>query len=213
MRWLLITLLAGVLAMLAAGQQGSNPPAQKQDPATTVPAKSVYQIKVEPMKEASTAPVTGDTLAPYQGKVLLIVNVASKCGYTPQYEGLEALYKKYQKQGLQLVGFPSNDFREQEPGTEKEIVQFCTSKYGVTFPLYAKLHAVGPPEPAPLYQYLTQAVSEDKGPVKWNFEKFLVSRDGKIVARFRSAIKPDDPKLVKAIEAELAKPAPTATAK
>jgi glutathione peroxidase len=136
----------------------------------------------------------------YKGKVLLVVNVASKCGYTPQYEGLEALYKKHASEGLVLVGFPSNQFKGQEPGTEAEIKQFCSTKYGVTFPMMSKVDVNGE-KAHPLYQYLrTKTGAED---VKWNFTKFLVDRKGQVVKRFESKETPEQ--LEPAIEAELAK--------
>lgn len=143
------------------------------------------------------------TLKQYAGKVMLVVNVASKCGYTPQYEGLEALWKKRREQGLVVLGFPSNDFGSQEPGTEDEIKKFCESKYNVSFPMFSKLHVNGA-EQHPLYEALTGKNSPVPGPVKWNFGKFLVGRDGKILARFDSGVKPDAPELAAAIDAALA---------
>lgn len=142
------------------------------------------------------------SLKAYNGKVLLLVNVASKCGYTPQYEGLEALYRKFKDRGLVVLGFPSNDFGSQEPGTEAEIKTFCTSKYDVTFPMFSKLHVKGA-EQHPLYAALTGPESSAPGPVKWNFGKFLVGKDGKLIARYDSATKPDDAKLAEAIETAL----------
>jgi glutathione peroxidase len=144
--------------------------------------------------------------AEYQGKVLLIVNVASQCGATPQYAPLQKLYDKYKEKGFVVLGFPCNQFGAQEPGTAKEIATFCEKNYGVTFPMFAKIDVNGE-RAAPLYKHLTspEAVSDDAGPVKWNFEKFLVGRDGRVVARFRTAVRPDDPKVVEAIERELAK--------
>lgn len=161
--------------------------------------QSIYQIAVKPM-EADTH--TSATLAPYQGKVMLIVNVASKCGFTPQYEALEKIHRKYKDQGLVVLGFPANDFLNQEPGSEPEILNFCKTKYDVTFPIYGKIHVKGK-EKAPLYQYLTAAAPET-GEVKWNFEKFLVGKDGKVLARFRSRTKPDDKQVIEAIEKALA---------
>ena len=142
----------------------------------------------------------------YEGKVLLFVNVASKCGATPQYESLEALYEKYKEDGLVVLGFPCNQFGKQEPGTSEEIATFCEKNYGVTFPMFEKIDVNGDAA-APLYKHLTskEAVGADAGPVKWNFEKFLVSRDGKVVARFRTPVQPDDPAVVEAIEREIAK--------
>jgi glutathione peroxidase len=143
------------------------------------------------------------SLKAYQGKVLLIVNVASKCGYTPQYQGLEALYRKFKDQGLVVLGFPCNDFGAQEPGTSEQIKQFCSSKYDVTFPLFDKLHVKGP-EQHPLYAALTGRDSPFPGDVKWNFGKFLIGRDGKILKRFDSGVKPDSAEMTKAIEEALA---------
>jgi glutathione peroxidase len=164
---------------------------------------SIYDIPVEPMK-AEGAGTKATSLAEYKGKVLLIVNVASKCGYTPQYTGLEALYRKYKDQGLVIVGFPSNDFKGQEPGTEQEIVTFCKSKYDVSFPLFAKVTVKGDNK-APLYKYLTEGDHPGKSEVGWNFNKWLVGRDGKVIAHYDSKVKPDDAALTSAIEAELSK--------
>jgi glutathione peroxidase len=145
-------------------------------------------------------------LSKYQGKVLLIVNVASKCGLTPQYEQLQALHKKYAKQGLAVVGFPCNQFLGQEPGTAEQIQEFCRVNYGVQFDLFAKVEVNGDGA-CPLYKHLTALKTKPKGPgkISWNFEKFLISRDGKVVARFAPKTKPDAPEVVRAIEAELAK--------
>lgn len=143
------------------------------------------------------------TLAPYAGKVILVVNVASKCGFTPQYAGLEALYKKYQDRGLTVLGFPCNQFGEQEPGSAAEIKTFCTANYGVTFPLFAKIDVNGTGR-HPLYTALAGPGSPFPGDIGWNFTKFLIDRDGKIVGRFDSKVKPDDPELVAAIETALA---------
>ena len=143
------------------------------------------------------------TLKTYAGKPLLIVNVASKCGFTPQYTGLEAVWRKYKDQGLVVLGFPCNDFGAQEPGTTAEIKEFCSSKFGVTFPLFDKLHVKGDAQ-SPLYAALTGPESPVPGPVKWNFGKFLIGRDGKIIARYDSKVTPDAPELTQAIEAALA---------
>lgn len=142
------------------------------------------------------------SLKPYAGKVLLVVNVASKCGNTPQYRELESIYKKYKDQGLVVMGFPANDFGAQEPGTSSEIKEFCTKKYNVTFPMFDKVSVKGP-EQHPLYAELTGAKSPFPGPVKWNFGKFLIGRDGKVVARFEPKTKPDAPEVVQAIEKNL----------
>ncbi len=147
-------------------------------------------------------------LAQYEGKVVLIVNVASKCGYTPQYEGLEALYRKYKDQGFVILGFPANNFMGQEPGTNEEIKTFCRTTYGVTFPMFAKISVKGD-DIAPLYKTLTskEANGEFGGPIKWNFTKFLIGRDGKTVERFGSRVKPEDAKVTGAVETALkAKP-------
>ncbi|MBD2184122.1 glutathione peroxidase [Planktothrix sp. FACHB-1355] len=146
---------------------------------------------------------TDKKLGDYAGNVLLLVNVASKCGYTPQYAGLENLNQKYKQSGLRILGFPCNDFGAQEPGSNAEIMSFCTKNYGVTFEMFDKVNAIGDKK-HPLYDRLTKAVNPP-GDVSWNFEKFLVSKQGEIVARFRSSVKPDAPELIAAIERELAK--------
>jgi glutathione peroxidase len=164
------------------------------------------------------------SLNDYAGKVLLVVNVASQCGLTPQYEGLVALNRKYRNQGFAVLGFPANDFGAQEPGSEEEIATFCTTRFGVDFPMFAKVVATGP-DKHPLYDALTAAYPKASGDadamregmrsrgrtpteepeVLWNFEKFLISREGKVVGRFVPATKPDAPELEAAIEAELGK--------
>lgn len=144
---------------------------------------------------------TDKSLADYQGHVLLIVNVASYCGYTPQYAGLETLNQKYQAEGLRILAFPCNDYGAQEPGTLEQIEQFCSTNYGVNFELFDKVHAKGP-EQHPLYARLSQGV-EPKGDVAWNFEKFLVDKSGSAIARFKSAVAPDSAALISAIEAAL----------
>jgi glutathione peroxidase len=149
-------------------------------------------------------------LSRLKGKVVLFVNVASECGYTPQYEGLQDLYKRYEKDGLVVVGVPSNEFDKQEPGTNEEIKKFCTTKYKVTFPLMSKSVITGEKQ-IPLYKALVEATPNAKREVEqvgWNFEKFLVGRDGKVVARFKSGVAPEADELVKAVRAELDKPAP-----
>jgi glutathione peroxidase len=142
------------------------------------------------------------SLKAYRGKVLLIVNVASQCGLTPQYEGIEALYRKYRDKGLVVLGFPCNDFAGQEPGTNAEIKAFCSSKFSVTFPLFDKLHVKGPKQ-HPLYAALTGKESPFPGEVQWNFGKFLVGRDGTIVKRFEPKTEPDDQEAIEAIETAL----------
>jgi glutathione peroxidase len=143
-------------------------------------------------------------LADYKGKVVLIVNVASQCGYTPQYEGLEAIYRKYKDRGFVVLGFPANNFGAQEPGTNEEIKTFCTRKYSVTFPMYAKISVAGA-DKAPLYRFLTdkQANPTAGGEIQWNFTKFLVGKDGKVITRFESAIEPESSDITSAIEKAL----------
>ena len=153
------------------------------------------------LKDIKGSPVE---LSKYKGKVVLLVNVASKCGLTPQYEGLEALYEKHQKDGFVIVGIPANEFGKQEPGTNEEIEKFCTSKYKVTFPMMSKVVVKGEGID-PLYDHLTGKSAKFPGEISWNFEKFLVGKDGQVVARFAPRTKPDDPKLLAAIEAELKK--------
>ncbi|MDR6674802.1 glutathione peroxidase [Xanthomonas sp. 1678] len=135
----------------------------------------------------------------YGGKVLLVVNTASKCGFTPQYDGLEQLQQRYAAQGFSVLGFPSNDFKGQEPGSEKQIQEFCTLTYGVKFPMFEKVHVLGA-EATPLYKQLTQATGVAPG---WNFHKYLIARDGRVVAQFPSKVAPDDAALRAAIEREL----------
>ncbi len=143
-------------------------------------------------------------LAQHQGKVVLFVNVASKCGYTPQYQGLQKLHEQYGNDGLVVIGVPANEFGRQEPGTNEEIAEFCKTKYKVTFPMMAKVVVKGDGI-SPLYQYLTSKETDPKhaGEIKWNFTKFLISRDGQVVGRFEPTVKPESPELTKAIEAEL----------
>ncbi|MCX6173278.1 MAG: glutathione peroxidase [Ignavibacteriales bacterium] len=143
-------------------------------------------------------------LSDYKGKVLLIVNVASKCGYTPQYTGLEAIYNKYKDKGFEILAFPCNDFGGQEPGTNEEIKEFCSTKYDITFKLFDKIKVLGD-ERSPLYARLINNNVTEKGDVKWNFEKFLIGKDGNVVNRFRSKVKPESDELTTAIEKELAK--------
>jgi glutathione peroxidase len=144
-------------------------------------------------------------LSDYKGKVLLIVNVASKCGYTKQYAGLEAIYEKYKDQGFEILAFPCNDFGGQEPGTNEEIQEFCSSTYSVKFKLFDKIKVLGE-DASPLYTRLTNNKNVEQGVVKWNFEKFLIDKEGNIVNRFRSKITPESEELTKTIEKELAHP-------
>ena len=187
-------------------------PVQRRDRQMT---SSIYDI---PLARIDGAPTS---LADYAGKVLLIVNVASKCGMTPQYEGLESLYRTYHDRGLVVLGFPANDFAGQEPGTEAEIGEFCRSTYGVEFPMFSKIVVTGP-DKHPLYEALISALPEtefksdskllkrlpqreaEPGGIHWNFEKFLIGRDGSVIARFAPDTKPEDESVVRAIETALA---------
>jgi glutathione peroxidase len=155
-------------------------------------ASSVYDFTLNSI-DGQPAP-----LAAYKGKVLLLVNVASKCGFTPQYKSLEALYEKYKDQGLVVIGFPANNFMAQEPGTNEEIKTFCSRTYNVTFPMYSKISVKGD-DKAPIYQYLT----ENGGEIKWNFTKFLIGKDGKVITRFESAVTPQSSDVTSAIEKAL----------
>jgi len=157
-------------------------------------ATSFYELEATSIDGAQVK------LSEYKGKVLLVVNVASRCGYTPQYEGLQKLYTSYKDKGFVVLGFPSNDFGGQEPGTEAEIKSFCSSKYGANFPLFSKVKVVGAAK-HPVYQLLTQSTGgKDVG---WNFEKFLVDRTGRVVGRFPSSVDPAAPDLVAALAAAL----------
>lgn len=180
-------------------------------------SQSIYEIPVKTVTGENT------TLSDYQDKVLLIVNVASKCGLTPQYEGLQKLYNEKKTEGLEILAFPANNFKGQEPGTDEKIQQFCSLNYNVDFPLFSKISVVGEDQ-HPLYHYLTQAQPQRTGgedfterlksfgntpnelpEVLWNFEKFLVNKQGEVVARFAPNIPADDARLRDAINAELAK--------
>ena len=193
-----ILLVLGVSAIAAAAYHFGfilNP-----SPTEPPKEKSMYEFT---MKNIDGSDVN---LGAYKGKVAMIVNVASKCGLTPQYEGLEALYEKYKDKGFVILGFPANNFLGQEPGTEKEIKEFCTLKYNVTFPMFAKISVKGSDQ-HPLYTFLTNRQSNPgfDGDITWNFEKFLADKNGKIISRFSPKTVPDDPEIVKTIETELAK--------
>jgi len=142
-------------------------------------------------------------LSDYRGRVLLLVNVASRCGFTPQYDGLEALYERYRERGFSVLGFPSNDFGAQEPGSNQQIADFCRSTYGVRFPMFAKIRVVGPDAHA-LYRHLSGLPAPLGGEVQWNFQKYLVDRSGRVVAVYPSRTPPSDPELVARVEALLA---------
>jgi glutathione peroxidase len=160
-------------------------------------ADSLYDIPLKDIHGKDTS------LNAYKGQVLLIVNVASKCGFTPQYKGLEAIYEKYKDKGLVVLGFPCNQFGSQEPGTNEQIQQFCTATYNVTFPLFDKLDVNGANR-HPLYIALAGEKSPFPGNITWNFNKFLIGRDGSIVKRFDSKATPESPEVIQAVEAALA---------
>jgi glutathione peroxidase len=176
-----------------------------QVPTPAVPESTVVSMKTDYL-HIPLQTIAGDStsLAAFAGKVILLVNTASKCGYTPQYAGLEALYEKYKDRGLVVIGFPANDFKQQEPGTNPQILEFCRAKYGVTFPIMAKISVKGPAQ-HPLYRYLT-GESPFPGEITWNFNKFLLDREGRVAARFDTKMKPDAPAVIAAIE-ELLGPA------
>jgi glutathione peroxidase len=180
----------------AAGGKEERP--SKDEPAPTDPYVLGHTMKDIDGKDQK--------LDQYKGKVVLIVNVASNCGYTRQYAGLEALYQKYKDRGLVVLGFPSNDFGGQEPGSESEIKQFCTSKYGVTFPMFAKIRVLGG-KAHPLFKQLASQKGDAGGEPKWNFNKYLVDREGKAVEHLESGMKPDSEELARKIE-NLLGPAP-----
>ena len=190
-RSLFVAALAAMLIAMAISTHASEKGAAK------VPAALNFKMNALDGKEVD--------LGKYQGKVLMVVNVASKCGFTPQYEQLQALHQKYGPKGLAVLGFPCNQFKAQEPGTAQEIQEFCRINYGVTFPLFAKI-AVNGDGACPLYKHLTSLGTKPKGPGKidWNFEKFVIGRNGNVVARFAPKTKPDAPEVIKVIEAELA---------
>ncbi len=187
-----VVLIAAGLLAVGTGIQAADKGASK------VPAALNFK-----MNDIAGKPVD---LSQYQGKVVLLVNVASKCGYTPQYKGLEKLYEKYEKDGLVVVGIPANEFGHQEPGSDADIKEFCTATYNVTFPMMSKVVVKGK-DICPLYQFLTSKDTDPKfaGAIGWNFEKFLISRSGEVVGRFKSAVDPESPALVKAVETELNK--------
>jgi glutathione peroxidase len=194
-----ILTVAIAFTALSAGLVGEKPKSEQKKPADS---KSTPAVLTFTMNSLDGKPVE---LSKYQGKVVLIVNTASKCGYTPQYKSLQALHEKYKDKGLAILGFPANEFGQQEPGTNEEIATFCEKNYGVTFDMFSKVVVKGDQQ-CPLYKYLTSAETNPKhaGEIKWNFEKFLINRKGEIVNRFGSKIAPDSDEMIKAIEAELA---------
>lgn len=188
MKLFAVGLIAGVCAVVAVAQAVEK----------TVPATLNFKMKSLQGKEVD--------LSKYQGKVVLMVNVASRCGATPQYDQLQDLHDKYAEKGLAVLGFPCNQFGAQEPGSADDIAKFCKDNYKVTFDMFDKVDVNGA-DAAPLYKLLTSESTDPKfpGAVKWNFEKFLIGRNGEIVARFKTGVKPDAPEVIQAIEAELAK--------
>src|SRR3984885_3649172 len=176
--------LAGVFAVMMVASAYAAP-------------KSIYDFTL-PLLNGKDAP-----LADYKGKVILVVNVASRCGFTPQYSALESIYEKYKDQGFVILGFPANNFGSQEPGTNAEIKNFCSAKYNVTFPMYAKVSVKGDDQ-TPLYKYLTESANPTAaGEIKWNFTKFLVDRNGRVVQRFEPETTPDSTQITSAIEKAL----------
>lgn len=193
-------------------ETAEKPAAPADQPATTQPAaKPLTAEQARSPLDFTMADIDGRDveLRRFKGQVVMIVNTASKCGMTPQYQQLAELYGKYKERGLTVLAFPANDFREQEPGTNAEIKEFCTSKYAVAFPLFAKVSVNGP-EKCELYKYLTSPDrnGEYGSPIQWNFTKFLVGRDGKVCARFEPRTKPDAPEVIAAIETALKEKTP-----
>lgn len=194
-----ILILVGLAAIGIAGVAYRYGMIFNPSPAAAPPENSMYEFT---MKDIDGNAVKLDT---YRGKVVMVVNVASKCGYTPQYEGLEAIYKKYSEKGFVILGFPANNFMGQEPGTDAEIKEFCSTKYKVTFPMFAKISVTGADQ-HPFYTYLTNSKSDPEfaGEISWNFNKFIIDRNGKIVARFGSKDTPESESVTAAIEKYLA---------
>ena len=187
-----VTIAAGVLALSAGFTPATQPEGERMNVETSPDA---YVL------DHTLHRITGEreSLEKYKGKVILMVNVASKCGYTPQYEQLEAIYRQYKDDGFVVLGFPANNFRGQEPGSNEEILEFCTEKFDVTFPMFEKIEVIGE-ETNPLYLDLAGQPEPIGGPPEWNFTKFLVDRDGNVVARFDTKVRPDDEKVIQLIE-------------
>jgi len=171
------------------------------------PDRAVAEEVTKELLDLSARRLAGseELLSRYRGEVLLIVNTASECGYTPQYAGLQSLYERYREKKFSVLGFPSNDFGKQEPGDDRQIGDFCKSNYGVDFPMFSKVRVLGA-DAHPVYAYLTSLPKPLGGPVEWNFQKYLVDRNGRVVARFESDTEPDDPTLVTAVERLLSEP-------
>lgn len=190
----LITVLIGITLFLTSITIADNNKPNKGDDVD-------YKISDISVKDMNNKEIK---LSEYEGKVLLIVNVASKCGYTKQYKGLQEIYDKYNNQGFEILAFPCNQFGGQEPGTNEEIEEFCSVNYGVTFKLFDKIYVNGKNR-SPLYERLTNNSAVEKGDVKWNFEKFLVDKNGNVVKRFLSKVDPTSNDMISAIESELKK--------
>lgn len=214
-RWVWITLGVGLPWWAACRQpvatNESQPPAA--DPTAVQNTKDVEMSAATAtspldftMLDIEGLPVS---LSQYKGQVVMFVNVASKCGLTPQYEQLQALHTRYEPQGLRILGFPANNFMGQEPGTNEQILEFCSTRFGVTFPMFAKISVKGRDQHE-LYKWLTSETTNPgfAGEIDWNFAKFLVGRDGRVIARFTARTKPDDAKVIAAIEEALKAPAP-----
>lgn len=183
--------VAALVLLAACKNEGDHPPAPAPE---APPPPSIYELSLKHL-DGSPAP-----LAEMKGKVALIVNVASECGYTPQYEGLQKLHQELSPRGFVILGFPSNDFGQQEPGSPEEIAKFAAGHYHITFPLFEKVKTSGP-EASPIYQI----AGKQFGPPKWNFHKYLVGKDGKLIQAFPSAVTPESDELGRAIDAALAK--------
>lgn len=191
---------AGLLLALSCGhnEEPAAPGGEGRGAGPAAPARPVYSFDLEDIDGNHVA------LSRFRGKVLLLVNVASKCGYTRQYEGLQALYEKYDDRGLVVLAFPANNFGGQEPGTNEQIKEFCSTTYGVTFPVFAKISVQGD-DIHPLYRFLTNPQSDSRfaGDIAWNFTKFLLSREGEVIGRYEPAVEPFDERLVADIETAL----------
>ena len=187
-----------VLGALALAARPTYPENVIKPPTQSPSAKGPLDFTVKDIHDKDV------NLSQYKGKVVMIVNVASKCGYTPQYKQLEAVYEKYAPKGFVILGFPANNFNAQEPGTNEEIQTFCKSKFGVTFPMMSKISVLGE-DKAPLYKFLTekQTAGDFAGEIGWNFNKFIVDRNGNIIARYNSKTKPDDASVTSEIEKAL----------
>lgn len=205
MRTAMVFALAAVWLPLLACGCDDEPAASTMSPSAD-PVETGPPVASKPLYAFEPADIDGNRtrLARFEGNVLLLVNVASQCGYTRQYAGLQALYEKYRERGLLVLAFPANNFGAQEPGTNEQIKQFCTANYGVTFPVFAKISVKGE-DAHPLYQFLTSRQSNPQfgGDIPWNFTKFLVSREGEVIGRYEPKVEPSDARLISDIESAL----------